>query len=304
MEEIMSLKVKELTIEDFNEAREWLNQDNNNEEVLNLVKDAKHQYAYIAWEKNMIAGILVSWQNQFHPYCTYMKIINKRNTDHEAIGRSLLNKLIQDEVTFPIQTSLWHSFTKHITNYEKHGFKEVRRTYMPVLDVEKISGNSVIELDNTTILPLTEVQGNDTLRHELISLVKNNYERAHFINPVANLDFKSWEKLVFAEDLIQNGSYLAIDKGTQKLLAYTFLHHSTELDKVELGWCGSRDLEGIKELESLVLCQLIFAKEAGFRFVEGEFDTTDPFAIEIMRSFPFKASEAWITYHLKEAPTT
>ncbi|CDO04381.1 hypothetical protein BN988_02938 [Oceanobacillus picturae] len=47
----MSLKVKELTIEDFKGAREWLNQDNNNEEVLNLLKDAKHQYAYTAWEK-------------------------------------------------------------------------------------------------------------------------------------------------------------------------------------------------------------------------------------------------------------
>ncbi|CDO04382.1 hypothetical protein BN988_02939 [Oceanobacillus picturae] len=175
---------------------------------------------------------------------------------------------------------------------------------MSVLDVEKISGNSVIELENASIIPLTEVQVNDALRHDLISLVKSNYERAHVINPVANLDFKSWEKLVFAEDLIQYGSYLAIDKGTQKLLAYTFLHHSTELDRVELGWCGTHDLENKKLLQSLALCQLIFAKEAGFRFVEGEFDTTDPFAIEIMRSFPFKASEAWITYQLKEAPTT
>ncbi|MGP4066452.1 hypothetical protein ACTWPF_16230 [Oceanobacillus sp. M65] len=108
----MSVEVKEFTIDDLKDILEWLRQDNDGGEVLDLLAASNHLYAYTAREKNVMTGILVSWQNQFHPYCTYMKIINKRNTDHEAIGRSLLNKLIQDEVTFPIQTSLWHSSTK------------------------------------------------------------------------------------------------------------------------------------------------------------------------------------------------
>ncbi|WP_042225094.1 hypothetical protein [Oceanobacillus manasiensis] len=300
----MSVRVEEFLVEEVKDIPEWIRKEDEGKELLNIVVTSSYQHAFTAWENNALVGILVSWYNQFHPHCTYIKIMSNSKTDDELVVGALMNRLKQKEVKYPLQTSLWESSIEHRNTLKAYGFMEIRRTYLPCLNSEQIIGKPVLNLENAYLLSLTEVKENITLRDELINLVKSNYERSHMVNPVATLNISDWEELIFAEDLIERGSYLAIEKGSQKLLAYSFLHHSTEQDRVELGWCGTNDNKDINLLQNLVSCQLYYIKSEGFQKVEGEFDTTDPFAMEILKSFPFKQTEAWITYQLEKAPAT
>lgn len=298
----MSVEVKDLVVADLKSTKDWVGQHDDVKGVLDTVKSSSHQFAYTAWANNLIIALLASWKNPMHPYCTYIKIVHKKNRYDFVVVKSLLDRLIRNKIVYPIQTSLWESSHVLRASYEAYGFKEVRKTYMPSLYVEQLDASHINELEKSSILSLREVKENDSLRHQLIELVKINYERTHMINPVATLGVKTWEGLIFAEDLIENGSFIAVDKMDDRLLAYSFLHHSTSQGTVELGWCGLNNNEEVYLLANLVKCQINFAKQADYQKMEGEFDTTDPYSMQIMKYFPFKSTKVWVTYQLKEPP--
>src|SRR5699024_2794068 len=95
---------------------------------------------------------------------------------------------------------------------------------------------------------------------------------------------------------ISNGSYVLLDDESNEILAYTFLHESESKDTYELGWCGSSSQRNKQLITHLVFEQIRFAAKQNVKTLIGEFDTTDHFAMEVFRSFPFKTTPTWITF--------
>lgn len=105
--------------------------------------------------------------------------------------------------------------------------------------------------------------------------------------------------MILADDVLLDGSFLIIDEAHQ-IMAYSFLHTSEKDNTIELGWCGTHTIDDLSLLKLLVFKQAMYANKHGYSFIQGEFDSTSIYALEILKSFPFNPCPTWITYQ-KEA---
>ena len=159
-----------------------------------------------------------------------------------------------------------------------------------------------LDLSNQIVKPIDEIYYNNNLIKQLVSLVKQNYEETNLANPVAEFDLSKWEKLTFAEDLIESGSFVCLDQEEENVLAYSFLHKA-EQDTVELGWCGALGEQDIGLIPILVNEQIRFSRSRGYQYLEGEFDTTSAYAMEVFNTLSLLDRPTWITYQKKECFT-
>ena len=104
-----------------------------------------------------------------------------------------------------------------------------------------------------------------------------------------------WRELIHVDDIITELSYICIDQNEENILTYSFLHNSGNKDAFDLGWCGALTTEHIQMIPQLVNHQIKYAIEQKTQFLNGEFDTTDLYAMKVLESFPFEPAPSWIT---------
>ncbi|QFF98949.1 hypothetical protein PB01_08950 [Psychrobacillus glaciei] len=255
--------------------------------LLGILKSKKLIFKQTAYIEGKLVGVIMAWKNDFHPYCTYFRLLTNPFYSSWNIESLLLAKL--GKQSLPLQTSIWESTTNLKQLYEANGFKEIRRTYMPVLKVDAVDLEIV---NDCSIKKLKELLINPTLKIKLLQFVRKTYEETHLDNPVADKSLEEWEKLLI-EDVLVEGSFIYLDKLEQNVKAYSFLHESDQPNTLELGWCGGVEFDF---LHSLLLTQLHYAKEHNVEFLQGEFDTTSPYAMFSLSALPFAPSSAWVTY--------
>ncbi|WP_100011266.1 hypothetical protein [Lentibacillus sediminis] len=180
--------------------------------------------------------------------------------------------------------------------FEENGFTIIRKTYMPVMPVANAAKLIPPEEPSGIVKSIADISHDELLKTQLIRMARTNYINAHEANPVAELSWDTWKKLVFADDMIKEGSYIYCNSDGTEILAYSFLHKSTEPETLELGWCGAIDEKNADFIPPLVYRQIRYAKQHGWKYLQGEFDTTDFFAMKVLRSFPFSPAPTWITY--------
>lgn len=241
-----------------------------------------------------MANSKFSKKSSFHPNCTYFRILANPFYNILDVEEKLLAKVLKrKKETRPWQTSFWETASKSNAVYKNNGFQEIRRTYMPKLKVTNVSND--ISCDKYIIKTLNEILPNETLTEQLIILVKRIYEETHVVNPVAEMTIAKWRELILADDVITVGSYICIDENETNILAYSFLHDSDEKNVFDLGWCGASTTEHIQMIPQLVIHQIKYTIEQNIQFLNGEFDTTDPYAMKVLESFPFEPAPSWIT---------
>ncbi|WP_270342965.1 GNAT family acetyltransferase [Bacillus mobilis] len=268
--------------------------------LFNLLRDSKTKCAYVACYKKDVVGIFFTWSSSFHPYCTYFRIYTNPFYSELHIEQFLLNEILKREnFELPLQTSIWETSAHLKAYYEEHNFTEIRRTYMPILDVQKIIPIDTMLHSNYDVQSLSNILSNNSFFEKLAHLVKTNYEDTHLANPVASFPLKAWKEQILADDALLNGSFVIIDEENE-IIAYSFLHTSEKDTTVELGWGGTHTTENLSLLKLLVFKQAMYASKHGYSFIQGEFDSTSIHAMEILKSFPFNPCATWITYQ-KEA---
>lgn len=175
--------------------------------LLNIVNSAQLKFAYTAFIDNKLVGFVFAWRSNFHPNCTYFRILVNPFYKSLNIEELLLSKVENLKMEdLPLQTSVWENSKNLISMYIDHGFKEIRRTFSPTLHVSDLTEYPLNTRDKSHIRTLEEVLHNEVLIKKLTHLVKRNYERTHVVNPVANFALDKWKELIFADDVIQNGS--------------------------------------------------------------------------------------------------
>jgi len=270
-------------------------------QILRGVKSKNNFCTYEAYEEGRLVGLLTAWTSDFHPYCTYFSLVTNPFLDNK-VETFLLQSLYRTPgIKFPLQTSIWETSYRFKTFYEDNEFVEIRRTYLPLLRRSKIEINQVfadIVAHNLTIKDLDSIKDNELLKFKLTSLVKENYSRTHSKNPVGELDFLKWKKLIFNDETNLDGSYIALKDN--EIIAYSLLHFSESPNMFEFGWRGTRDYTDIRVMLMLTALQVNFAAENGVDFIEAEIDTTDHFAVEILKFFPFSSAPALLTFQKRK----
>ncbi|WP_214783500.1 hypothetical protein [Bacillus sp. ISL-45] len=270
-------------------------------QILRGVKSKNNYYTYEAYEEGTLVGILTSWTSEFHPYCTYFSVVSNPFLDNKVEALLLQSLYKTSGIRFPLQTLIWETSYRLKTFYEDNEFDEIRRTYMPVLTSSKIEINQVfpdIAAHNLTIKDLYSIKDNELLKLKLISLVKENYSRVHAKNPVGEHDLVEWEKLIFNEGTNLKGSYIALKDN--ELVAYSLLHSSETPNMFEFGWRGTRNYTDVRVMLMLTALQVNFAAENDVDFIEAEIDSTDHFAKEMLKFFPFSSAPALLTFQKRE----
>ncbi|KFM99187.1 hypothetical protein DJ93_324 [Bacillus clarus] len=169
---------------------------------------------------------------------------------------------------------------------------------MPLLDVQTTKPIFPTNESHNTLYnlqTLSEIISKDTLMKKLAQLVKTNYEKTHLANPVATYNLETWREMILVNDLIADGSFLFLNE-QEEIIAYSFLHTSEKNNTLELGWCGTNTIQNLHLLQQLVIKQITYANKHGYSFLQGEFDSTSGYGIEILKSCPFQPCPTWITY--------
>ncbi|PEJ73129.1 GNAT family acetyltransferase [Bacillus wiedmannii] len=264
--------------------------------LFHLLRENKTKCAYIAYYKKDVVGVFFTWNSNFHPYCTYFRMYTNPFYSELHIEQFLLNEISKREnFKLPLQTSIWETSAHLKAFFEEHNFTEIRRTYMPILDVRKIITIDTMLHSNYAVQSLSNILSNNSFFEKLAYVVKTNYEETHLANPVASFPLEAWKEQILADDVLLDGSFVIIDEETE-IIAYSFLHTSEKDNTVELGWCGTHNTENASLLKLLVFKQAMYANTHGYSFIQGEFDSTSIYAMEILKSFPFNPCATWITY--------
>lgn len=265
-------------------------------DFFNILSSPYLKCAYSAISHKKIVGAIFAWHSTFHPHCTYLKMLIHPHFKFERIAKKMLLIIDrQPDLIQPLQTLVEEDAVAYCDFFESNGFVEIRKTFLPLIPVQH---QSVLESSDLeyTVKSLGEIHTDKYFIEKLTDLVKFNYEETHLDNPVAEIALDKWKQLIFADDLIMDGSLLYIDETTQKILAYSFLHESEEDDRLELGWCGSERNQHIQLISELLSAQKNYAQKQGYHFIVGECDTTSPFAMEVFRSIGTPKCKTLITY--------
>lgn len=293
----MPLTIREYEARDEDQVKQLLSLCSEEMALLNIIKESQLAFAYVAFTEDKLIGLSVVWTGDLHRECMYFRICSHPFYQRTGVEEKLLSMVETfNENHLPLQTSTWE--TSHYLNefYRKSGFEEIRRTYTPTLNIADSLDHFPIDQTSGEIITVTGMLADKSLMEELVTLVKRNYEYTHQANPVKKMELAEWRKLVLANDLIAEGSYVYLDESQENIVAYSFLHQSDTKKSLELGWCGSVDAECRRLIPKLILQQINFAIKHHVRFLIGEFDTTDDDAMEVLGAFPFKPSPAWVTY--------
>ncbi|MFZ7933578.1 GNAT family acetyltransferase [Bacillus thuringiensis] len=264
--------------------------------LFNLLRDSKTKCAYVARYKKDVVGIFLTWNSSFHPYCTYFRIYTNPFYSELRIEQFLFTEIQKrEQFNLPFQTSIWETSAHLKTYYEQNKFIEIRRTYMPILDLQKIVPIDIVPNSNYHLQTLSNILSNNNLLEKLAYLVKGIYEQTHLANPVALYPLETWKEKILADDVLLDGSFLIISEENE-IIGYSFLHTLEKDDTLELGWCGTHTTDNLPLLKILVFEQIMYANKHGYSFIQGEFDSTSIYAMELLKSFPFNPCATWITY--------
>jgi hypothetical protein len=297
----LKIDIREYNKRDQEQLMELIDLSFEEEGLLNILKDSRFKFAYSAFAEDKLVGVAFGWKSSFHAYCTYFKIlVNPLYTQSNVVEKLLSRVESLKTIDSPLQTSIWETSQQAKRVYEKSGFKEIRRTYMPTLRITDFKEKAVPYSEHSHILKsVADISTNNNLLEKLVLLVKRNYEATHKVNPVVTTGLEEWKSLVLSADLIGEGSYVFLDADEKDIIAYSFLHESDDENSYDLGWCGCSSSPYKELIQQLIFQQIKYSINNARQALVGEFDTTDSSAMEVLESFPFTPSPTWITYQKK-----
>lgn len=292
----MGLQIKKFQAEDKDALQGLMCLVYREDEFISILEDTGLQCAYTAFWEDRLVGSIIAWTRSIHSNGIYFHLVVNPLYQNLPVQEKLFDKLVELETHFPLQTSLWETTIGTTEFLESKGFQVLRKTYMPQLTVRDCTGLTAPAIKHGKLNTLREITSDDNLLNKLIQLAKSNYEQTHLGNPIRELSFSKWKQLILADDCDLEGSYVLVDPIRTDILAYSFIHVSDDKETLELGWCGSSEGGNISLIPQLILHQIQYASEHGYDFLEGEFDTTSKYAMQVLRTIPFAPCPAWVTY--------
>lgn len=292
----MSFFIRKYQLTDEQQTMHLMNNTESSEMLANKIQNDQFTDGFCAWIDKQIIGTIFTWKNNFHPNGLYLEITLHPAYFQQNIVEALFHAVERENTkNKPYQASFADSNQQGKQIYEWLGFHMMRKTFMPTLSIQSIEAPNYFT-NQKYFRTLKQIETNRQLVKNLTEHVKKYYEMTHQANPVATFSNQIWEKLIFAPDLLLEDSYVYLNEQADDILAYSFLHTAKDEQTYELGWCAYQSEKDQQMLLDLVKKQIDHMKVKKIHTLIGEFDTTDPYAMKIYRSFPFDSCIPFITY--------
>lgn len=243
-----------------------------------------------------IIAIAISWSNPFHPHAEYFKI-HLDNSVKESI--ELRDPILQSLENCPSSTadrfvySLMSSETSMIRTLESNHYELIRKTYEPEWTLDDCL-NQLSVSKHTHTLSYKEVFQDSQLKNQLMTLLKQNYEHTHLVNPAVDMTLQEWESFLIDEEPDWDLSLVALDD--EGITAYVTTFRSETA--IEVAWSGMRESRpsSCLLLKRLFKTQLLLFEQHGVESVEPEIDTTDYFVLELFSFMDYLEKDCLLTY--------
>ncbi|WP_211745726.1 hypothetical protein [Paenibacillus sp. Marseille-Q4541] len=263
---------------------------------------ADSQFAFVAVAEGKEAGIIFTYHNQFHPFCTYVSLMVLPSTDRELVAAQLLEAVSELRVVYPLQISIWDTDFAIKQALVKQGFYEIRSTYDVHIETSKaydVRDEDVLMRRHSDyqLLKLSELLKSEQGEEELALLVKKTYEYTHRVNPPEAFELFRWKAFLHEQDVIKQGSYVVIHRTTGRCAGFAMLHSTSDEFVAELGWRGVASSEELDLITLVTREQIKYAIDNGIHQLKSEVDSTDPYQMEMLNVYPFEPAPAWVTYH-------
>lgn len=259
-----------------------------------------------AVKSGRLVGVGRLWTNRYHPYCRYFGLYVDPEHRRQGIGAGLLRHLLASSSadSVPVQTSVWETNVSGTRFLTTCGFREVRRTWEPQLLLDALSPAVLSKWIDAAaasgymLLPIREAARTRAEWARLGALCRDIYTASHTVNPPAALRDTEWLDLAMDDDVIDDGSFVAVRAGT--FVGVALLHREPGEGNATFGLCGVPAELGRQAHEILVKAltarQIEAARHLGIRSMCAELDSTDPAAMTRLATVPFSPAPAWLTF--------
>ncbi|MFS0780213.1 hypothetical protein [Bacillus sp. 1P06AnD] len=283
------------------ECKALIAHSNGEPNILEMIEKQGKAVSLVAVEQGKVIGLAAVWSNRVHPFCYYLRLYIDPFLDFTRIGSRMLEEVEKEKLeSLPFQITAKEEELKLMSLLESAGFAEVRRTYMPMVEVRKDHIERIEKNPEFEWLDFKQAEREELIKEGLASLVKQNYEETHTVNPAAHMPMEEWDHMIWNGDVWREGSYLLVCRTSKEVKAYSFLHKTENTRMAEWGWCGAAEPSLIKWIPSLVAAQFRFAAFKGIQYLQGEFDSTSPYAMEVMNAFSLPKKNTLITYRQRD----
>ncbi|OWA33650.1 hypothetical protein B9G55_20090 [Saccharibacillus sp. O16] len=264
--------------------------------------------AFIVRSHSGIDGIALLWQKGFHPLGRYLNLYLRPDQQDLRVAEALMEVVQAEAGGRAIQVLFRENELLAVDFYTRFGFAEMRRTYMPHLDLAKVKltaaeeQGAAIRDDCLHIRSFAELQGNEAALNGLAQRMRASYEKAHEGNPPQPYPLTVWRTFSEADDLWAEGSFAALNAQGDEVLAFASLHKGEAEHEAELGWMGAES--GFETLLEIVdRKRMAYSLAHGFIRVSAEIDNTDRYQITLLDKYPFEPAEPLLTYRREAGGT-
>lgn len=260
-------------------------------------------------------GFGSAWTNPFHPHALYVSVNVHPAFRGRGFGTHLLEALTSlNTRRLPLQGCLWETSGDGVRFLKRNGFVEIRRTWNPILHVADVDIDALHRFEDCctqhgyTIVSLASLAQSIDHEAKMAALLAEVYTRTHCSNPPRRMEIQGWVDLLRSDPPTQEATFLAL-QGTQ--CVGMSAAYREDPDRLALAWAGVTEehLQHEREMVlALTLHQVSYAVGQGVTELQGEFDSTNRWAIMQMSAFPFLPAPCWMTFQrpscmTRQAPT-
>ncbi|MDO3410818.1 GNAT family N-acetyltransferase [Saccharibacillus sp. CPCC 101409] len=260
---------------------------------------AKDARAWTAERAGEVVGIALLRQKTFHPHTGYLAIRRYPDERGGHAETKLMEALLAERPRMPLQTSFMPGDAPGAEFYERFGFAETRRTFMPALRLSELQGGTGASEpavgDRLRIASLAELAGNGEALNQIAERARDSYRATHTFNPPGVHPLSVWRRLIEADDVLRAGSFAAFDDADGSAAAFALLHGEEGGSEAELGWLGCAPGQE-KAMQKVDEKRMMFCLRSGFDTVSAEIDTTDFYQYPLLERYGFPPSEPLLTY--------
>lgn len=267
-------------------------------DITHILHTQKYEHLFVARNEYHVVGIGVGWLNEFHPTAMYFRIfISERAQDADRMADAIFHQIKLE--TVHQDKWIWagsESDETMSTFLIRNGFRLIRKTYMPTLQMNDIQKHfkNVEKADN--YISLKELLNNPEMKQSFFTLLKETYTATHQVNPVNNYSLEEWEDILLNDAPDQEHSLISHD---HHCIDGFIMMHPVDSRHYEVGWLGISESTEPTLLRRLLKKQLESLSEKGVATLALEVDTTDWHAVKLFSFIDVETGEAWQTYMLQ-----
>lgn len=249
------------------------------EEMKRTLNSPLNQGIFSLYDNNQLHLVASTYKSSWHPSHIYVQFAYDFSSTNAYVKKMLT--FLQAHFEEALLLKFDDRFEQLHILLEEHHYQLFRETDICQISLDQLPSGGKQLLHN--VQSVHEIRRDPSLYKQFILLCKNVYTSTHVDNPVADMPFTVWEKIVL-DNLLEEFSLVLVDDG--EVRAFSLMYEGDLLESCEFGWNGAVENEDLSILVKMLHYQIQILQNHGIRMIEKENDSTDRFSQYVLKDIP------------------